>query len=207
MDYFQGKQYGYHNVERLPTYRYRCGFCSDKVASDKGFKIGSQKDGSGEQLGGVYICPTCHGPTFLAPTEEVYPSPRFGEPVGELEPIVESAYEEARRCTGERCYTAAVLLCRKVLMNVAVTKGAKAGDSFANYIDWLNEHGYIPPDGRDWVDQIRDKGNEATHKIPEINKDDAHRIVKFTQMLLQFMFELPAAIKPKNENNNGSSEQ
>jgi len=30
-----------------------------------------------------------------------------------------SLYEEARRCTSQNCFTAAVLLCRKMLMNIA----------------------------------------------------------------------------------------
>jgi hypothetical protein len=36
-------------------------------------------------------------------------------------------YEEARRCTGQGCFTAAVLLCRKMLMNIAVEQGAAEG--------------------------------------------------------------------------------
>jgi hypothetical protein len=43
---------------------FTCGFCGDKVASDRGFKIGAHGDGSGGQIGGIYICPNCKGPNF-----------------------------------------------------------------------------------------------------------------------------------------------
>jgi len=45
-------------------------------------------------------------------------------------------------------YTASVLCCRKLLMNLAVSKGAKEGENFFKYVDYLATKGYIPPNGK-----------------------------------------------------------
>src|SRR5207302_9089408 len=39
------------------------------------------------------------------------------------------------------------------------------GETFVSYIDRLQAKGYIPPDGRDWVDYIRSRSNDANHDL------------------------------------------
>ena len=92
-------------------------------------------------------------------------SPALGNPVQHVPDSLNALYEEARRCTGQGCYTGAVLLCRKMLMNIAVEQEAKEGLNFIEYVNFLSEKGYVPPNGKHWVDHIRKKGNEATHEI------------------------------------------
>jgi hypothetical protein len=82
-------------------------------------------------------------------------------------------------------------------MNIAVEKGAKEGLSFVEYVDYLEKKGYFPPDGREWVDHIRIKGNEATHKINIMSMEDAHDLIKLVEMLLKFIYEYPANIRAK----------
>ena len=41
----------------------------------------------------------------------------------------------------------------------AVEKGAPPHDKFINYVNFLGANGWVPPNGRQWVDYIRDKGN------------------------------------------------
>lgn len=82
-------------------------------------------------------------------------------------------------------------MCRKVLMNVAVDKGAKEGLRFVEYIDWFAANGYEPPNGRDWIDRIRTIGNDATHKSPEIDHAKATAALEFTEWLLRFAYTLP----------------
>jgi len=48
-------------------------------------------------------------------------------------------------------------------MSIAVAQGAKEGQSFLSYVEYLANAGYVPPNGRHWVDHIRTKGNEANH--------------------------------------------
>jgi hypothetical protein len=77
-------------------------------------------------------------------------------------------------------------------MNVAVAEGADKNLSFAKYVDWLAEQGYVPAKGRSWVDRIRKKGNEANHEIPDVERTDAEDVLSFTEMLLKVNYEMPA---------------
>jgi hypothetical protein len=97
----------------------------------------------------------------------------------------------------ESCYTAAVLICRKMLMNIAVQEKAKPGLRFIEYVEYLANNGYVPPNGKVWVDHIRKKGNEATHEIAIMKQEDAKDLLGFLEMLLRFIYEFPALI-PKN---------
>jgi hypothetical protein len=60
----------------------------------------------------------------------------------------------------------------------------------------LAAKGYVPPDGREWVDHIRQKGNEANHEIKVMTAQDARDLVSFLEMLLKFVYEFPAKIRP-----------
>jgi len=40
-------------------------------------------------------------------------------------------------------------------MHIAVDTGAKEGESFKQYVDYLDNNHYVPPDGKAWVDYIR----------------------------------------------------
>lgn len=79
-------------------------------------------------------------------------------------------------------------------MNIAVQHGADAGLSFVEYVDFLASKGFVPPNGRAWVDQIRRKGNEATHEIPAIKQEDAIQLLTFAEMLLRFVYEFPSML-------------
>ena len=74
-------------------------------------------------------------------------------------------------------------------MNIAVQKEASENLTFIEYVEYLSSKGYVPPDGKDWVDHIRQKGNEATHEIKLIEKKDAEDLVVFSEMLLKFIYE------------------
>ena len=76
-------------------------------------------------------------------------------------------------------------------MNIAVSLGAEEEESFLFYVEYLASKGYVPPNGRGWVDHIRKKGNEATHEIALMVKSDAEELILFTEMLLKFIYEFP----------------
>ena len=108
---------------------------------------------------------------------------------------VNDLYEEARRCAGAASApTAAVLLCRKILMHIAVEKGAKAGDTFISYIDHLQTKNYIPPDSRHWVDYIRTRSNDANHDVAEFSAQDALALIELTEMMLRVIYEFPSKV-------------
>jgi hypothetical protein len=174
---------------------YVCHFCGHKVASEKGWYASHP----GTNLRGyIFVCPGCNKPTFFDPGRNQIPAPRIGSAVkGITDKGVEALYNEARDCTMVGANTGAVLLARKLLMNIAVQHGAQPGKAFVEYIDYLAENGFVPPNGREWVNQIRKKGNEATHEIPQITEQDAQQILTFVEMLLKFVYEFPSMIIPQ----------
>jgi uncharacterized GH25 family protein len=76
-------------------------------------------------------------------------------------------------------------------MNVAVQQGAEENQSFQAYVGYLDTKGFVPPGGKKWVDAIRQKGNEANHEIRLMGEKDARNIVRFSEMLLRFIYEMP----------------
>ena len=89
------------------------------------------------------------------------------------------------------CFIASELLCRKILMHVAVEKGADEGKSFAYYITYLEKEGYIAKHMKNWVDLIRKHGNESTHSLNVVEKDRADSTLHFTAQLLVLLYEMP----------------
>ena len=182
----------------LPSKSYICGYCGNDIAENKGYS--AQSPLRAGLSGRIYICHYCSSPTYFDEHGYQWPGASFGEEINDLpENGVGQLYDEARRCIGASCYTASVLCSRKLLMNIAVSRGASEGWKFIEYIDYLAEKGYLPPDGREWVDQIRSKGNEATHEIALMKKEDAEDLVTFIEMLLRFIFEFPAIAKRNKE--------
>ncbi len=82
-------------------------------------------------------------------------------------------------------------------MSIAVAQGAKEGESFLAYVDDLAARGYVPPNGKAWVDHIRTKGNEANHEIKLMAQTDAEDLILFSEMLLKFIYEFPNRVPAK----------
>ena len=185
----------------LPSRKYICGYCNSPLASDRGWA--GRNPPNGQIVGLIYLCHQCTRPTFIESKSggKQVPAITFGNSVSDIpDEGVRALYDEARKCTGAEAYTAAVLACRKLLMHIAVSKGANPGETFMSYVEFLAKQNYIPPDARDWVDHIRTKGNEANHDIAIMPKEDAQELISFLEMLLKVIFEFPAAIKKKFQN-------
>ena len=167
---------------------FTCGHCGLTVGTNQGFFQLTK----GNRGGKIYLCPRCDKPTFFDGDFQV-PGVAFGRNVSHLPDEVASLYREARNCMMVNAFTSSVLGCRKLLMNISVANGAKEGLRFVEYVDFLDREGYLPKKGKDtWVKKIKDKGNEATHQIKMMGKNDAEEILTFTEMLLQIVFEFPA---------------
>jgi hypothetical protein len=186
-------EFKWQGVTSIPSKRFKCGYCGNIVASDRGYYSGATVD---NHQGFVVVCPHCEGPTFLHGDIQI-PGVSPGGEVAHLPDDIKALYKEARRCTGNSNFTAAVLVCRKLLMNIAVSQGADPGKKFIEYVDYLAAQGYVPPKGKGWVDHIRTKGNEATHEIVLMSKADAEELITFTEMLLKFIYEFPARVPAK----------
>lgn len=188
--------WNWQNASNLTSKSYVCGFCENKVAPHQGY-FATHSDNANYTIG-IYICPNCNKPTFFDNSGKQTPCVRIGNAVsGITNSGVAALYNQARDCTSVGAYTATTLLCRKILMNLAVHHGDTPGKSFVEYIDYLDTKGYVPPNGKAWVDRIRSKGNEATHEIRLIEESESLQILKFTEMLLKFSYEFPSLLKEK----------
>lgn len=180
----------WNNLSSIGSTDYQCGYCGKVVASDKGYFANTLLEGHKAR---IYICPHCARPSFFyggVQSPQVAP----GNEVQHLPDQIQALYREARNCVAATAYTASVLACRKLLMNIAVEQGADEGLRFIEYVDYLADNGFVPPNGRGWVDHIRKKGNEATHEINLMTADDAAELIAFAEMLLKFIFEFPAKV-------------
>jgi hypothetical protein len=188
--------YDWQNICEIPSRSYKCGYCGNSLASNLGFL--AYETGSKHTFGLIYTCHFCGQPTFIDYIDKQWPGITFGNPVNDIpDKAIRDLYDEARRITGVGGYTAAVLCCRKLLMHIAVTKGAPVGQNFVSYVEYLADNHFVPPDAKEWVDHIRKKGNEANHEIAIMSKEDAENLMSFIEMLLKVIFEFPAAAKKK----------
>lgn len=184
----------------LASKSYTCGYCNESLASAVGY-FGQYQNDSNQNTGNIgylYVCHFCGQPTFFDQNGNQKPGHKYGEDVKDInDPNVLSLYNEARSCFSVNAFTSVALCCRKLLMHIAVSKGAEENRSFIEYVEYLSTKNYIPPDAKDWVDHIRSKGNEANHEIVIINKEDAIDLLDFSQMLLRLVYEFPANAKRK----------
>lgn len=178
----------------VSNYSFNCGFCGAYAGPSYGYQCTYEENRQARRSGQILLCPSCNRPTFIAEKEQT-PGVLIGDKLDHLPTDIEQLYDEARKCISFSAHTSAVLSCRKLLMNVSVTKGAAEGKNFAFYVNFLEENHFMPPGSKGWVDHIRKKGNEATHEIPNISQDDAEELIKFTEILLRFVYEMPGKMK------------
>ena len=151
-------------------------------------------EGTPSATGYILVCTHCNRPTFFDDRMGgQYPGPTVGNPVQFLPKEIGTLYQEARTAFSVNAYTPTVLVLRKLLMNVAVNKGAKEGQTFLQYVDYLAQS-HVSPENKGWVDHIRKKGNDANHEIPLMGKSDAEDLLSFTEMLLKIIYEFPNRI-------------
>ncbi|MBM2824859.1 MAG: uncharacterized protein HW402_523 [Dehalococcoidales bacterium] len=135
------------------------------------------------------ICTGCgHG--SVLDNGNIYPNSKFGPIIEGLPKEVLQTYEEARRCFSVSAFTACELICRKILMHVAVDKGAKENEAFTYYLSKLGEQGYITPPMTQWVALISKHGGKATHLIETPDRKRAESTLMFTAELLRLIYEM-----------------
>lgn len=175
-------------------FSYLCGFCGKSAAPGKMYVSTNNNNR-------IYICPNCTQPTFIdVHNDKQTPQPRLGRDVdGISQKDVAGLYQEARDCTSVRAYTATVMVCRKILMNLDVQHKAEENRQFAYYVDYLADKGFVPPQGKKWVTAIKDRGNDANHEIDPMNEKDAQLILHFTEALLRFNYEMPHLFEEDKE--------
>lgn len=185
----------WESSQKVGSRNYICGYCGQQVGSNRGYALKYHSSNYA-----IYLCPYCGRPSYME-NGIMTPGSAYGQPISNLPDTVQSLYDEARKSYQVGAFTGVILICRKILANVAVFYGAKDGQRFVKYVDYLVDNGYVPQKSRDWVDKIRLEGNSATHNHTAKNKDDAQRILDFAQMLLLINFKFNSDYN-KNESNN-----
>jgi hypothetical protein len=170
---------------------YDCGYCKTKISAHY-ILVGI--DGYA-QSHYIYLCTSCSKPTYYSPADKnQIPAPGIQTMVRNIaDPLVKALFEEAANCFKFNAFSSISMLCRKILMHVAVEKGAKENDTFKYYVDFLASNGWVPPNGREWLDKIKKMGNDVNHQIIVSNPDDTLDIFKFTELLLMFTNEYTKA--------------
>ena len=172
--------YSWKDTARLQSKKFICWNCGNLVASNVGYC--AQRGMNCYES--IYICPHCKAPHVVDFGNREMLSALPGRPIKKLPDVVNQVYEEARNCIAAGAYTSAVMILRKILMNLAVEEGAKEGDSFAHYVDYLCENGFVHRRQHEQAKRIQRLGNDANHKIESRTKEDALELLNLVQLIL-----------------------
>ena len=191
------------DTDELPPYSYTCPYCTNMVSSNKGYRFNYLEqicEGAipVAKAGMIYICPHCKHPTLINGDVQ-FPGISGVKQVKHLAALVSPLYEEARTCISNGCFTAAVMLCRKIIMNTAVENGAKGNLRFIEYVNYLDEEHLFHRKCKPLLDKIKTKGNEANHEIEQVSQADASLIMQLTYQMLLYIYEIPGELEDANK--------
>lgn len=141
----------------------------------------------------IHKCPECFMPVIIGLDGKIIPQSQLlpYEDVRFLPANVEKLYNECRKCFLNECYHSVIMVSRTLLMYIAVDKGADAGKTFAEYINYLETNGFIGSQNKAWVDKIRKIGNKYTHEMGMATQEDADKVIVFIKQLLGNLYEMP----------------
>src|SRR6266699_3400765 len=177
------------NINEVPPRKFHCAYCDADTGSKQGWV--NVPSGGSTIIAQILVCQNCNQPTYFEGSGQV-PASGLGKSVEHVPEPVDSLYREARRCTTVGAYTGAALLCRTLLMYVAVQKGAGPGRDFPDYMNYLASKAYIPHDSKKWVERLIKMGGEAAHAVTPKGEQQAEDILTFAEMLLKNVYEMPA---------------
>jgi len=193
----------------IPTWPITCGHCSREVGAEIVFVEGVNNATLMSNMFQVpqgqplwLRCPVCGQGSFrsaIVPKAgfKVFPGALPAAAVTNLPTDVETAWTEARRAHSVGAFTAAEIMCRKILMHIAVDiAGSTPGQSFVSYVNELETGNYIIAGLQPVVDQIRDRGNKANHELPASTEAESIATMTITQHLLSGVYELPGLTTP-----------
>lgn len=182
----------WYNLSNIPNRNYICGYCGKDINSFVGYYISSDDYPRHNGEGYIYICHHCNKPTYISYHNQT-PGSMYGEAFEKEifdDELIYMLYEEARKCMEINAFTSVGMCCRKLLMHIAVNCGAAKGQKFIEYVNYLDSNNYIPTNCKDWVDIIRNKGNEANHEIIILNETDAKQLINFIQMIISVIYKM-----------------
>lgn len=172
---------------------YDCGHCGTRSGPSRRYIFAPE---SGHKPGQILICPVCNRPTFVfAQIEEQVPGPLVGRSIkGITDAEVEKLYDEARKALASSAPSAAVMVCRKLLMHIAVEKGAKPNKGFTYYADYLTDEHIVGAPFVDVVKHIKDQGNKENHELEVSTSAEAEMLLRLVEFVLASIYELPGMV-------------
>ena len=187
------KEWNWEAVRKreITTKTITCPYCNVRVQAVSNTRIVDVATGSIKYH--IYKCPECFMPVIIGLDGKIIPQSQLlpFEDLRYLPENIEKLYNECRRCFLNECYHSVIMVSRSLLMYVAVDKGDTAGKSFAAYITYLEQNGYIGTQNKAWVDKIRTIGNKYVHELDEATEEDAQRVIVFIKQLLGNLYEMP----------------
>lgn len=177
---------------------YVCGICGTKVTSTSGIQktwADTAAEISHPQRRDIRICPDCQFATTFHGLRQ-FPEPLVGERFnarslsGDAQLVV-ALYDEARFALSRSGSSCPVLILRKLLMHIAVEQGAKPGESFLNYCDYLKDQNIVAKPQHAIVDRIRKAGNEENHEIRRATEDEAADLLDLVTVLIKCIYFMP----------------
>ena len=115
-------------------------------------------------------------------------------------------FKEANMCLGVEAKKATVTMCRRVLQNTCIIKGATPNAELYKQINEIESKMIINPTMKEVAHAIRKIGNWGAHPqndpLKDVTIDDASEIVKFTSEFLEEVFVRPSrliALKTKKK--------
>ena len=111
-------------------------------------------------------CHTCHIKSVIC--NEYYYAPTHIDNEDEYPENIVDNYKEMMMNLNTNSYTSCAMMCRRILMLIAIDLGATKNKKFEYYVKYLENRGYVTPQMKRWVDNIRKIGNDANHNYESV---------------------------------------
>lgn len=172
-----------------------CPYCNVKVRAISDTRIFDSDTGAIKYH--IFKCPECYMPITIGLDGKIIPTSQFlpFEDIPYLPLGIEKMYCECRKCFSNDCFYSVIMVARTMIMHIAADLGAASNLKFIEYIDYLENQGYISRHSRTWVDKIRKLGNQYIHELDEATKQEAELAIIFIMHLLIDVYKLPEMAK------------
>jgi hypothetical protein len=137
-------------------------------------------------------CPVCDDGILQTRDGAIWPPGSTVGPIANLPTDVAHAWKEAQLAHAVAAYTAAEMMCRKILMHLAVdVADGKPGGTFMSFIEALDEAGYIGTGLKPAIAKVKNRGNTANHELPASTQQESLSTLRITEHLLRSVYEIP----------------
>jgi len=189
----------------MATWPITCGTCERVVSADVVYgwpSVNAPQQQAVAAASTLWLrCPNCSAGSVKMRDGVINPPAPAGRTIQGLPDDVDRAWREARIAHNVAAYTASEMMCRKILMHLAVdVAGSQQGKRFVEYIGDLEGAGYIMTNLKPVVEVVKDRGNAANHELPASTENDSLRTLTITEHLLEGIYELPKLVaQPDDE--------